>query len=284
MLGATAAGIVVASEVEQATGAMESVAPVGPLAAVVGAAAFRLISHLVNQLATWLCPRAVPVRVTTPSFQLLMWTVGVSFGVIVERSVADNSLLLTLAVVPFAVMQLALNGHLHRRTHHDPVTGLITSGPFEERLEDVLGSGERTLAVALIGLDRFTKINDTLGHASGDELLGAVASRLRAGLYDRDVVARMGGDEFVLLWTALSSPAHAEHRARRIIDELSKPFVVAGREVLVTASVGVAVHPVDGERAAQLIHSAETALVVAKGQGRNVARRYEAGTATDAGL
>lgn len=125
------------------------------------------------------------------------------------------------------------------------------------------------LGVAFLDLDRFKNINDTLGHAAGDCLLKQVAERLKSCLRGYDVVARWGGDEFTLLLCDLRSPEEITNIAERILQRLAAPFHVQGQELYVTASLGIALSPYDGEDEQTLLRNADAAMYQAKARGRN---------------
>jgi diguanylate cyclase (GGDEF)-like protein/PAS domain S-box-containing protein len=144
----------------------------------------------------------------------------------------------------------------------DPLTGLPTRRRLAEQLETAIWTaraGEDTVALLLVDLDGFRKVNDELGHAAGDELLQTAAATLRARLRRGDLLARLGGDHFLVALTGLD-PDSAVREASRIAVELtaavSAPVALRGRVVDVAASVGVAVYPVDGEDFDTLLHSA----------------------------
>src|SRR5581483_164724 len=127
---------------------------------------------------------------------------------------------------------------------HDPLTGLPNRVLFMDRLNMALTRAARhggRVAVSFLDLDRFKLVNDGLGHAAGDDLLQAVAVRLGAAVRSQDTVARFGGDEFTVLCEDLASEDEAIMVARRILEELQRPFALDGSPVFVTASVGVAV-------------------------------------------
>jgi diguanylate cyclase len=129
------------------------------------------------------------------------------------------------------------------------------------------------VAVLCIDLDGFKPINDSLGHAAGDEVLVAVAARLRAGVRDTHTVARLGGDEFAVLLEDAGSPSMAFQVAQRVLQALHAPLVVSGSPVLVGASIGLAVSAAGAERADELLRRADAAMYAAKraGKGRLVA-------------
>ena len=127
----------------------------------------------------------------------------------------------------------------------------------------------RKLAVLFIDLDRFKVINDTLGHEAGDVLLREMAARLRECLRASDVVARLGGDEFVVLLQEITDPAQAAAVARNILAVVMKPVVILGQECRVTASVGVCLHPEDGQDDQSIMKNADMAMYLAKEEGKN---------------
>ena len=156
--------------------------------------------------------------------------------------------------------------------HHDPLTSLPNRLLFADRLGHALSRAQRDgtqLAVLFIDLDRFKHINDSLGHLAGDGLLQEVARRLTAAVRREDTVARMGGDEFTLLLEDLRRPEDAAVLARKLLDALADPYPVAGKELFVTASVGISLYPRDGASADALVRNADAAMYQAKDDGRN---------------
>ena len=157
---------------------------------------------------------------------------------------------------------------------HDPLTGLPNRTQLLTSLGRALKRAARTpltVAALFIDLDRFKLVNDALGHAAGDDLLVAFARRLSGVLRASDLASRTGGDEFVVMCTDIGSPVEAEHVAHRIARTLSAPFSIQGREVFVTASIGIAVADPTSD-AAGLVRDADAAAYRAKERGRN---RYE---------
>ncbi len=155
---------------------------------------------------------------------------------------------------------------------HDALTNLPNRAVFDERLEDALERAARDggqLGVMFLDLDRFKMVNDTLGHSVGDALLVGLGQRLRASIGERDMVARMGGDEFILILQDLRCSEEAALRAQRILDAIRPPFHLQGQELHVTASIGISLFPEDGRTSEQLLKMADMALYRAKGGGRN---------------
>jgi diguanylate cyclase (GGDEF)-like protein/PAS domain S-box-containing protein len=155
--------------------------------------------------------------------------------------------------------------------YFDALTGLPNRMLFDDRLAQALAHsrrrGARGLAIMALDLDRFKTINETLGHGAGDELLQAVAARLTSALREEDTVARLGGDEFLFLLPEIDDVEDAARVARKLLTELVTPFPVHGHELHLTASIGIAMFPLDGGDAETLIRNADTALYRAKEQG-----------------
>ena len=162
---------------------------------------------------------------------------------------------------------------------HDVLTGLPNRTMLRERMQQALSRvsrGER-IAVLWLDLDHFKQVNDTLGHPVGDALLKAVTERLKADLRESDMIARVGGDEFVIVQGMLQSPNQAAAFAERIIETIAQPFDVDGHTIVVGATLGIAVAPTDGEDSEKLLRNADIALYRAKSEGRGTCRFFEAG-------
>ena len=247
-------------------------------------------------------------------FSLIAWQVGTRHGVTAPgelvRLLGDVTgiALVTLVVVLRQNLSFhenaALNRELsvnvaetERRATHDPLTGLPNRALLDTRLEEAIcraTASNHLIAVLYIDLDRFKTINDGLGHEVGDQLLVAVARALVAELGPNDTLARQGGDEFMVLMPDLPG-AHqsgadqggadqggadqdgtgwAELRAQRLMHSLSAPLPLAGRTLMVTASMGLAMFPRDGHDGAMLRKHADVAMYRAKASGRNALRRF----------
>ena len=161
---------------------------------------------------------------------------------------------------------------IEHQAYHDALTGLPNRLLFRDRLTVALAQARRTqsiLAVMFLDLDRFKNVNDTLGHSLGDELLKAVAARLRSALREGDSIARMGGDEFTVLMTDLGTSDGAATIAQKLIDAISQPMRIEGHDLFITTSIGIAVYPSDGDSAEVLLKNADHAMYRAKEAGRN---------------
>ena len=168
------------------------------------------------------------------------------------------------------IANVMLRHHLAEAAQHDPLTGLANRRLLEERLCRALAGGPaRPLAIHYLDLDRFKPVNDQFGHAVGDALLKAVVGRLEGLSRPGDLVARLGGDEFVVLQADCGQPGQAQLLARRMVRALSMPFDIAGHDIRIGASVGVAIAPKDGCDPRTLIELADAALYRAKMGGRN---------------
>ncbi len=162
--------------------------------------------------------------------------------------------------------------------HHDHLTQLPNRALFIETLQQAMASpqpGSCGLALLYLDLDGFKLINDARGHPAGDRLLAAVAERLRSVVQDGDMVARIGGDEFAVIQQRPGQPHAASHLAGHLLGALEAPFDIDGRPAAIGASIGIALHPWDGETADVLQRNADTALFEAKRSGRNTFRLFE---------
>ncbi|TAK90807.1 MAG: EAL domain-containing protein [Burkholderiaceae bacterium] len=178
---------------------------------------------------------------------------------------------------------------LRSLAYYDSLTGLPNRWLFNQRLTEALAEAQRRqrkLAVLYLDLDRFKRVNDTLGHSAGDELLRGVAERLQHCLRGSDLVtiansmlpgdsvARLGGDEFTLLLSNIQHEDDVARVARRILEVLNEPLPVGGHGVYVTTSIGIALYPDDGVDPIELMKNADMAMYFAKEQGKNCFRYY----------
>ncbi len=168
---------------------------------------------------------------------------------------------------------------LRQLAYHDSLTGLPNRALLQILVGQALAHTQRhgaQGAVLFVDLDRFKTINDTLGHATGDQLLKAVAARLTRVLRQSDTVARIGGDEFTILIEEIEQPQDAAHVAEKILSALAEPFDLAGQELFISASIGISIFPTDGHDLQSVLKNADTALYRVKDQGRNGYAFYQA--------
>lgn len=173
--------------------------------------------------------------------------------------------------------QKAAEDQLQQMAYFDTLTGLPNRTLFKDRLKQALSVAERAgtqVALMFIDLDRFKYVNDTLGHDVGDELLIEAARRLKETLRRSDTVARLGGDEFTLIIADARVVTDLDVVARKVIASLEAAFRLAGQEVFIGASIGVAVFPDDGREVATLVKNADTAMYRAKQAGRGTYRFF----------
>jgi diguanylate cyclase (GGDEF)-like protein/PAS domain S-box-containing protein len=166
---------------------------------------------------------------------------------------------------------------IRHMAHHDWLTGLPNRVLFRERLDEALAMTIRdglAFAVLCIDLDRFKAVNDTLGHVAGDGLLQLVAIRLQQVVRERDTVARVGGDEFMLIQVGIENPGQVVALAERLIRDIERPFDLGGRDVQIGASVGIVLAPEHGTDPDTLLGFGDVALYEAKSQGRSQARLF----------
>ena len=169
----------------------------------------------------------------------------------------------------------SLEEQLKHQAFHDPLTDLPNRALFSDRVDHALAGARRRsaqIAVLFLDLDDFKTVNDTMGHAGGDELLAAVARRLRASLRTADTAARLGGDEFAILLEDVGHVRSAVRVAERIMKALDQPLKIGDKRVSVHASIGIAVSVTGQEQADDLLRNADLAMYVAKAHGK---ARYE---------
>ncbi|GIF49045.1 PAS domain S-box-containing protein/diguanylate cyclase (GGDEF)-like protein [Asanoa ferruginea] len=167
-----------------------------------------------------------------------------------------------------------LERELTHRANHDALTGLANRALFAERMQKAIDARRGVVGVLFIDLDDFKVVNDTLGHASGDQVLKAVGRRISAALRPHDTAARLGGDEFSVLIDDAGEPADVEDVADRITRALREPYTIAGHQISCSASIGIGT-TADAEDGAELLRQADLALYVSKGAGKSQWRRYQ---------
>lgn len=160
---------------------------------------------------------------------------------------------------------------IHHLAYYDTLTGLPNRGTFLDRLHHALEMARREqckVGLLFIDLDNFKDVNDTKGHDFGDKMLREVAKRLAANMRESDTLARLGGDEFVVILTSVSSQETPAVAAQRVLSIFSRPFLIDGRQIYCSASIGIALYPDDGLDVENLLKSADTAMYHAKDKGR----------------
>jgi diguanylate cyclase (GGDEF)-like protein len=169
--------------------------------------------------------------------------------------------------------------HVEHLAYHDALTGLPNRSFLSKIMDDRIRQSARygrKFALLFLDLDGFKQINDTLGHDAGDDLLREVAKRLEDALRRSDTVARMGGDEFMVLLPELESADQATRVAKNILETLAEPFVLLGEKFSITVSVGISLYPFDGEDEQTLMKKADIAMYAAKDAGKNNFRYFSA--------
>jgi diguanylate cyclase (GGDEF)-like protein len=173
-----------------------------------------------------------------------------------------------------------LQEKLQHQASHDPLTDLANRSLFTQRLAEALADGLARMSVIFIDIDDFKTVNDSLGHAAGDDLLIAVARRLEQCIRPTDTVARLGGDEFAILLRCLSAPAEALEVADRVMCRLAEPFAIGREAVSVRASAGIAISGLLRKGADELIRDADVAMYRAKQRGKHRYELFEPGMET----
>ena len=166
---------------------------------------------------------------------------------------------------------------LKHQATHDALTGLVNRTLFSDRLRHAVASARRSgqsVALAFIDLDRFKMVNDSFGHEAGDTVLKEVASRLVGAVRDIDTVARLSGDEFVVLFEDLDTAETVTQMMERILPAVSQPFALDGEEIILTCSAGISVYPTDGGDGDAVLRNADTAMYRTKEKGGNAFEYY----------
>ncbi len=190
---------------------------------------------------------------------------------------ADGQVVYFVAVCTDIHEAKADQRRLEHLARHDPLTGLVNRAEFERHCSDAIALAERerlAVVVLFIDLDAFKIVNDSYSHAIGDRLLVKVGERIRKQLSDGDIAGRIGGDEFTVLLPRLSLREDARAIVNRLLSTLSEPLLLDDYEIVLTASIGVAGYPLDGNDAAALISNADAAMYAAKTEERNAFRFY----------
>jgi len=167
--------------------------------------------------------------------------------------------------------------HLYQMAHHDSLTDLPNRVLLRDRVRRAIvraRRGDSSFALHLIDLDGFKGVNDLLGHSTGDKFLRAVSQRLKALVGENDTIARLGGDEFAILQTNIASSDAAEKLAEAVAQSVSQPYLLGGERVTTSASIGITLHPSDGDDFEVLLRNADLAMYRAKGEGGNAHRFY----------
>ncbi|MEX0682256.1 MAG: EAL domain-containing protein [Dehalococcoidia bacterium] len=189
----------------------------------------------------------------------------------------DGAILYGLGMIENITDRKRAEDKVRHLAFHDALTGLPNRALFRDRLELAIAQARRSeqmAAVMFLDLDRFKMVNDSVGHAEGDRLLCQVAEKISLILREGDTVARFGGDEFTVLLPTIEKVQDAVRIADRILQGLSEPFVLVGKEFLVSGSIGITIIPDDGEDADTLLRNADIAMYRAKEQGRNQYQLY----------
>ena len=174
---------------------------------------------------------------------------------------------------------------LHNLAYYDGLTGLPNRRLFMDRLNVSITHArrdKRMLAIMFVDLDEFKQVNDTLGHGIGDELLKSVAERMKSCLREEDTLARLAGDEFIVLLPVLPHPDAAKNVAEKFKESFAQTLRIDGHELHVTASIGIVIYPDDGEDAESLIKHADIAMYRIKESGRNGFVKYVPAMSMDA--
>ncbi len=199
------------------------------------------------------------------------------FGAAREWLILAVGLALTGLLAGYILSRARHVEELEHLARHDYLTSLPNRSLFAERLQQVLATAQRNqrqFAVLFLDLDRFKSVNDSLGHSAGDRLLEKVATRLSRGLRTEDTLARMGGDEFVVLMEHIHHAGDAAQLAEKLIQLLADPIEVNGRQLHLTTSIGISLYPQDATTAETLTSNADAAMYRAKAAGRNIYQFY----------
>ena len=206
-------------------------------------------------------------------------------GTVITASAAVAAAMVSGVLAAYVGHLLWQRGALERSALHDPLTGLSNRTLFADRVARAIAHARRhdlPVAVMLVDLDHFKKVNDSLGHTAGDALLREVARRLEACVRDEDTVARLGGDEFAVLLPHVAGIEAAALVGERLLASFGAPVVIAEQQMLVSASIGISLFPDDGPDLEALIAGADAAMYRAKDRGRNTVEIFSPALLTQA--
>ncbi len=229
------------------------------------------------------CPVHQTIRTGQTYRKLNDWIIRKDGGILPISMVSspmkrDGQIIGSVAAFQDITPQLAAEAQIRQLAYHDTLTNLPNRRLLLDRLDHAFAQArrhQRTLALMFLDLDHFKEINDTLGHGVGDELLKEAASRLIVATRSGDTVSRQGGDEFVVLLAEVAHAADAAVVAQKMLATLRQPIVLAGHDLHITASIGIAIHPSDSPDAPhELMKKADIALYAAKNAGRDQYRFY----------
>ncbi|BEQ13896.1 sensor domain-containing diguanylate cyclase [Desulfoferula mesophila] len=205
-----------------------------------------------------------------------------SFGLLTNLAILGSALFLLTALASWLIAGAIVRKRLYRAelykmAHFDELTKLPNRALFYDRLNQTYETCkryDRSFALLNIDLDDFKNVNDSLGHGAGDMLLKEVSGRMLGIVRKSDTVARMGGDEFMIILAELPGPQAVEAVAQKLLDSLTKPVVLDGQQAQVGACIGSAIYPDDSTDLAQLIKMADMAMYACKAEGKNMAKTY----------
>ncbi|MDH4062541.1 MAG: EAL domain-containing protein, partial [Aquincola sp.] len=196
----------------------------------------------------------------------------------IVRTVVHGGETLRMTVIRDLRATEAARARIHHLAHHDALTGLFNRTAFMERLDALMGSGragDAQGALLFIDLDNFKRVNDSLGHVAGDVLLQTLAQRLTSLLRASDIVARFGGDEFMVLLPGAMPLDDVQEVANKLLAALASPVMLDGRSISVTPSLGIALYPQHAHTPADLLKNADAAMYLAKRHGRATHQVYD---------